>query len=98
MSTAKQHRIFHGVYLRDILISIGAEPSNENIMILKTAFKSYLEVPSISTISDRTMAKVLSAIQMLSAREMGLEIPISDAEKSMTDLLNQTNTNYDSNN
>ena len=94
VATAKQHRTLHGVVLRDFLISVGLEPTKDNILVVKKMFKSYLGVTSTSALSDRAYAKLLSAITMLSAREFSAEIPMRDAELTMREILNQADDGY----
>ena len=84
-----QNRYLNGVLLRDYLIGIGAEATKENLDILKEALKEYLSIPSTSNLDEGTFSILTSAIQMIAARESGVEIPESLAVKSMEQLLKE---------
>jgi len=98
MASALQHRILHGVVLRDFLVAMGIEPTKENILVVKEMFKDYLRVHKSSRLSDKNYAKMVSAISMLAAREWGVELPARDAEKTMIEVLRQTTKQYEQDN
>lgn len=93
-----QHRLWHGIIIRDYLISTNVPVTPENIEKVKDALKIYFDVGSVSALSRRSYGLLISATGMIFSRERGIEVPLRDAEKTMTELLNQINSNYDSNN
>jgi hypothetical protein len=83
------HRYFHGILLKEFLEEYGVEPTPSNIEKAKQSFKRYLNISSLSSLSPRTYSQVISATTMLMAREFGKEIPRSEADKTMRELLNE---------
>lgn len=81
--------------LKDACVGLGIEPTTENMKELKRILKKYFQVGSVSLLSDRDYGKLISATQMIIAREMGVEIPLSEAEKTMRQLIQETTDNYD---
>ena len=88
MSSVGQHRYLHGIVFRDFLVSLDIEPSKENIETVKLMFKKYLKIASVSALSDATLSQAISAIRMLMAREFQTEVPLSEAKKTMKQILN----------
>lgn len=95
MATASQHRFLNGILIPQFLEAMGIEVDKETVSAVRTMFKKYLRVGSTSALSPRQMSKFCEAFIMLAAREWGLEIPLQDAETTMTELLNQTTEDYD---
>jgi hypothetical protein len=95
MATHSQHKLLNGILIPEFLAYFRIEATKDNVSATKEIFKRYLKVAHTSMLSDRSMQRFVEAFKMLAAREFGVEIPIRDAEKTMTELLNQTNEDYD---
>jgi len=91
VATHGQHKLLNGILIPDFLLSLGIEVSKENVLATKEMFKRYLRVAHTSLLDDNNMQKFCGAFCMISAREFGREIPISEAEKTMTQLLKEYN-------
>ena len=91
MASHLQFRILHGVLIPDFLRQIGVEPTEEAVLETKEIFKRYLRVKSTAALSDAVMSQFISALCMLFSREFGIEVPLSEASKSMKELLKDYN-------
>ena len=91
---APQFRYLHGYVLKDFLELMDIEASKENILKTKEIFKAYLQVPSTSALDERTLSIFTEAMVMLIAREFGKEVPIAQGNKSMRQILNETNNGF----
>lgn len=90
MANAGQHRLFHQG-IEDFLTEIGVEPTRKNMGIAKRAFKQYLDVHSVASLTDKEYSTAIFEVFGTMACEFGVEIPRHDAEQSMQDLLKKIN-------
>lgn len=93
-ASANQHRLLNGVIIPQFLDRLGIEATPEAVLETKEIFKRYLKVRSTASLSDRDMASFIGAFMMLSAREMGIELTEEFAEKTMIQILKETNHGY----
>ena len=94
MANNQQHNLFHGIILYQFLEAFGIANTKTNREKAKRAFKDYFEVDSTAVLTDAQYSRFISAVIMLISREWGIELPLMDAEKTMTELLNQANDDY----
>ena len=94
MANNQQHRLFNGVILSDFLEAFGVASTKANREKAKKAFKDYFEVGSTAVLTDAQYSRFISAVIMLISREWGIELPLRDAEKTMTELLKEANNDY----
>ena len=87
MATHGQHKLLMGILIPDFMRQFGIEVNKDSVLIVRQIFKDYLKVAHTSALDDRNMQKFCEAFKMLAAREFGVEVPLIDAEKTMTQLL-----------
>jgi hypothetical protein len=91
MATVAQHKLLNGVLIPDLMRGLDIPYSKSNALKVKGAIKTYLRVPSTSALDQETFAIFIQAFIMIAAREFGVEIPLSNAEQSMRQLLKDYN-------
>jgi hypothetical protein len=89
-----QHRILNGIILPQFCEAVGIYPSKDNVEEVKKLFKRYLKVASTAALSDRDMSMFIQAVCMLSAREFGVELTFDFAKKTMIEILNEVNYDF----
>jgi len=89
VATHGQHKLLNGILIPDLMESLGIEYTKEKALIIKEAFKTYLDTASTSDLPERVMAIWTEAFKMLCSREFGVEVPLEDANKSMKQLLKE---------
>lgn len=68
---------------------LGIDYSKEDAIVVKETFKRYLKTASTSALDERFMAMWIGAFKMLCSRELGIELPLEQAEKSMEQILTE---------
>jgi hypothetical protein len=94
MASWEQHKLLNGVIIPQFLDAMGVEATKEAVHETKEIFKRYLRVHSTASLSDRDMSHFINAFCMLAAREWGIELTEEFAEKTMTQILKETNYGY----
>lgn len=94
MATPSQHKLLNGIIIPQFLEGVEIEVTKEAVLETKEIFKRYLRVHSTASLSDRDMSHFINAFVMLAAREWGIELTEDFAEKTMRQILNETNHGF----
>lgn len=96
--SAGQHKLWHGKIAPLFTEKMGIEPTKENVAKVKKMFKDYLSVPSTAALTDTQYSHFISAAIMIMSREFGIDVMPDTANRTMEQLLNTLNDEYDNRN
>ena len=94
MASVDQHKLLNGIIIPQFLDRLQIEVTPEAVLETKEIFKRYLQVRSTASLSDRDMASFIGAFLMLASREWGIELTEEFAEKTMRQILKETNHGF----
>ena len=98
MSKTKMRKRLHGILLRDLLIALDKKPSRKNMLKVKEGLKELLDIEHTEALTDQEYWQMMVDIQEVAASEYGVHIPLTEDEKTMQELLNETNQEFNKQN
>jgi hypothetical protein len=95
MNNPRLRKFLHGIILKDFCTAQGIEYSQKNVQAVKQMFKDLFGITvSSESLSEDEYRALIQQIIEVSAVEFGTHLPLSEDEKSMSDLLKEENQKY----